>query len=342
MTGRERVRRAVGFEHPDRVPRDLWALPGVEMFRKAELDEVRARFPPDITRAESPYARADRERGTPCVVGSYSNLWGATWQVGEPGVIGEVKHPPLADWSALDSYEMPWEVLNRADWDRVNRSCAATDLFVVGSTQTHPFEVMQFLRGSANLFLDLGYQPKQLGRLRDRLHEFMLRDIELWAKTDVDAIALMDDWGTQRSLLISPDLWRSFFKPLYRDYFDAIHARGKFAFFHSDGYIRPILNDLVEIGVDALNSQLFCMDIEEIGRSFRGRLTFWGEIDRQYVLPFGLADEVREAVRRVRRALDDGRGGVIAQCEFGNDVPKENILAVFEAWRGPRGSLSVD
>jgi len=107
MTGRERVRRAVGFEHPDRVPRDLWALPGVEMFRKAELDEVRARFPPDITRAESPYARADRERGTPCVVGSYSDLWGATWQVGEPGVIGEVKHPPLADWSALETYRWP-------------------------------------------------------------------------------------------------------------------------------------------------------------------------------------------------------------------------------------------
>lgn len=332
MTGRERVRRALEFRQPDRVPRDLWALPGVVEFRKNELDEVRKRFPPDVATAPSPYAPSGRERGDPNVVGVYTDMWGATWRVGQAGVIGEVKEPPLADWAALDSYRMPWPSLDRADWDRVNRFCASTDLFVVAATQTHPFEVMQFLRGSANLFLDLAYQPAQLWRLRERVHEFMLRDIALWSATDVDAVAVFDDWGAQDRLLICPDLWRSFFKPLYQDYFRTIHAAGKFVFFHSDGFIRPILDDLVEIGVDALNSQLFCMDIEEIGRSFRGRLTFWGEIDRQVVLPFGTPEQVREAVRRVRRALDDGRGGVIAQCEFGNDVPKENILAVFEAW----------
>ena len=86
------------------------------------------------------------------------------------------------------------------------------------------------------------------------------------------------------------------------------------------------------MGVDALNSQLFCMDIEEIGRKYKGQITFWGEIDRQYVLPFGQPAEVRQAVRRVRQALDPGNGGIIAQCEWGKFDPKENIEAVFEAW----------
>jgi hypothetical protein len=145
----------------------------------------------------------------------------------------------------------------------------------------------------------------------------------------------MDDWGSQTSLLISPDMWRDMFKPLYKDYCDLIHAAGKKVFFHSDGCIFDIYEDLIEIGVDAINSQLFCMDIEEIGQRFKGRITFWGEIDRQQVLSFGSVQDVFKAVGRVRRALDDGTGGVIAQCEWGTRNPSENIRAVFEAWTTP-------
>jgi uroporphyrinogen-III decarboxylase len=146
----------------------------------------------------------------------------------------------------------------------------------------------------------------------------------------------MDDWGAQHQLLISPEMWRAIFKPLYAEYCEIIHGAGKFAFMHSDGHITAIYPDLIEIGVDALNAQLFCMDIESLAERFQGRITFWGEIDRQQVLPFGTPNEVKAAVRRVRRALDDGTGGVIAQCEWGNDVPAENVAAVFEAWQEPR------
>ena len=153
----------------------------------------------------------------------------------------------------------------------------------------------------------------------------------MWTQCDVDAICFMDDWGSQRNLLISPQMWREVFKPLYADYCRLIHDAGKFVFMHSDGHIAAIYPDLIEIGVDALNSQLFCMDIEELSK-YRGQITFWGEIDRQHLLPFGTPDEIRAAVRRVRRALDDGTGGVIAQCEFGPGARPENIVAVFEAW----------
>jgi hypothetical protein len=74
------------------------------------------------------------------------------------------------------------------------------------------------------------------------------------------------------------------------------------------------------------------MDIEELARKYKGKITFWGEIDRQNVLPFGDMNAVREAVRRVRHVLDDGSGGVIAHCEWGKDNPKENIRTVFKTW----------
>jgi uroporphyrinogen decarboxylase len=114
-----------------------------------------------------------------------------------------------------------------------------------------------------------------------------------------------------------------------------LRKAGKYVFFHSDGHIRAILPDLIDIGISALNSQLYCMDIEEIGREFAWKITFWGELDRQHIQPFGTPAEVREAVRRIRRALDRNRGGLFAQTEWGKLDPYENIDALFDEWQKP-------
>ena len=334
MDSRERVTRTLRFEEVDRVPRDLWALPGVTEGRADEYQAFLRRFPMDFGWPGAVYGQGKRCRGTPSHVGEYTDAWGCGWSVAEFGVVGEVKHPALADWSALDSYQPPWELLDQADFSKVSANCAASDRFMLGGGETRPFERMQFLRGTQNLFLDLAYGSSEVHRLRDMLHEFFLHEMRMWAATDVDGVSFMDDWGAQHALLISPDLWRSFFKPLYRDYCDILHAAGKFVFFHSDGNIEAIYPDLIDIGVNALNSQLFCMDIEGLGRKYAGKVAFWGEIDRQTVLPFGTVDEVRRAVRRVAGALMPGgrRTGVIAQCEWGKRDPRENVEAVYEEW----------
>jgi uroporphyrinogen decarboxylase len=147
----------------------------------------------------------------------------------------------------------------------------------------------------------------------------------------VDAIGIMEDWGTQGSLLISPQIFRKIFKPMYSDYVEIARSHGKSVFMHSDGNITDILPDLIDIGIEALNSQIFCMNIEELGKRFRGKITFWGEIDRQYLLPRGSREEIKQAVSRIFRELY-AQGGVIAQCEFGLEARPENILAVFNAW----------
>jgi uroporphyrinogen decarboxylase len=333
MTSRERVSRSLRFENVDRMPRDLWWLPGIGMFRADELKRLEERFPNDIVRPDFSYGRGRRSRGEPGVVGSYTDAFGCVWQVGEPGVVGEVKEHPLSDWSKLDTYELPWELLEGADFSRVDAHCKVTDRFVLAGTEARPFERMQFLRGTEKLFMDLAWGEKALFELRDRLHEFFLDEIRRWCKTEVDGISFMDDWGSQQSLLISPDMWRDIFKPLYKDYCDAIHAAGKFAFFHSDGHIEAIFPDLIEIGVDAVNSQLFCMNIEKLGADFAGRIAIWGEIDRQNILPFGSRADVASAVRRVADAfVGKRRTGVIAQCEWGTHDPYENVVTVFEEW----------
>ena len=342
MTPRERVFRTLEFGSPDRAPRDLWVLPWVDMFQQDELAAMQERFPADFASAGA-LAPGERRKGEQARKGLFTDDWGCVFTAAEDGVIGEVKAPPLADWSALAAYQPPWEIIDRADFDEVNRAAEANlagdKKFLKCMTSLRPFERMQFLRGSENLFLDLAYQPPELFRLLEMVHDFFLKELSRWVETGVDGLAFMDDWGAQHALLIDPQQWRRIFKPLYREYCDIMHAAGKKVFFHSDGHIFAIYEDLIELGMDAINSQLFCMDIEEIGRRFRGRVTFWGELDRQRIMPFGTPEEVRASVARVRRALDDGTGGVIAEFEWGKHNPLENIEAAFEAWDMPLAEL---
>jgi hypothetical protein len=305
------------------------------MFRDEGRRAVLERFPLDVARPDFSYGKAERQMGTPGVVGTYVDAWGCVWRVSEPGVAGEVKGPPLADWAVLDRFRPPDEILDRADLSRVGTSYAATEKFVVAGTTVRPFERMQFLRGTENLLMDLAWGTREVYRLRDIVHEFFLRELEMWAGLDVDAISFMDDWGSQSDLLISPKLWREFFKPLYADYCRIIRDGCKFVHFHSDGHIARIIPELIELGVQSLNCQVSCMDIEEIGRQFKGKIAFWGELDRQSVLPQGTVADVRAAVRRLRAALEDERGGLIAGLSWGNDVPRRNIEAAFEAWEEP-------
>ena len=332
MTGRERVKAALAHQGPDRAPRDLWTLPYVSLYRQEELEQVLRAYPSDIASPQlSP--GTDDDGPNPLIKrGTYTDEWGSVWELAEPGVIGEVRVPALAEWSQLATFQPPWHLVRDCDFTKANRECEQSDRFMLSAVTARPFERLQFLRGSENTFLDLAYGTAEVFTLIEMIHEFYRADVEKWAGSNVDAVMLMDDWGTNDALLIDPQMWRAIFKPLYRDYCDAIHAAGKFVFFHSDGHIEAIFGDLVELGVDAINSQLFCMNIEDLAARYKGRITFWGEIDRQHVLPFGSRDEVRAAVRRVRNALDDGTGGVIAQCEWGKDDPRQNIETVYQTW----------
>jgi uroporphyrinogen decarboxylase len=333
MNSRERMIKTLNHEEVDRIPRDLWCLPYIPKYKKDKLSEVNKKFSRDISSPPYKYGVGKRSKGEESEVGQYVDSWGSVWHVAEPGVVGEVKEYPLADWNKLDSYKLPWEIIEEADFSQVNKFCENSDKFILVGTEVRPFERMQFLRGTEKLFIDLAYGTKEVYKLRDMLHEFNLREMQMWADTDVDGVSFMDDWGTQKTLLISPELWREFYKPLYKDYCEILHQKGKYVFFHSDGNIEQIYPDLIEIGIDAVNSQLFCMDIEKLGNLYAGKITFWGEIDRQFILPFGTEQDVRNAVNRVANALlKKKRSGVIAQCEWGKNNPQKNIEAVFDEW----------
>lgn len=274
MTSRDRVLAALNFSGPDRLPRDLWGFGPLKKLRPADLEEIYSRFPVDFGRAPSVLGPSSRARGEAGEAGDYVDDWGSGWTNLRAGLIGEVTKPVLDDWETLRSYSAPNECLESPAWESVDQFCEDDCLYRLGSFGSGPFERLQFLRGTENLFVDLAVGDRRMKDLLALVHDFNVAHCRLLAQTRVDGVSMADDWGSQTALLISPTQWRAMFRPLYEEYFDILHRAGKQVFFHSDGHIRAIIPDLIDIGVDALNSQLFCMDVEELGRSFCGRDCF--------------------------------------------------------------------
>ncbi len=235
----------------------------------------------------------------------------------------------------MAGYQPPMEVLAGATPDRVDRACAATSRFVLAWTQTGPLQRLQCLRGAHTALADLVHGTKPIRSLLARLHDFSCREMQMWAGTDVDGVALADDWGPSDGFSIDRQVWRDLLRPLYREYCEILHANDKFAMFHTRGNPAPFVGDLVRIGVDAIHSDLFAANVKRWAKRFRGRVTFWSGIGPQHIVKSGTPEAIREVVLRIRRALDFGSGGVIAQCEWGPQVPPKNVAAVFDQWMLP-------
>lgn len=335
MTSRERVRRCLTFTHPDRMPRELWVLPWAGERYAREIAELSQRFPGDFGGTPQVYRPSPRVAGDPYAIGNCTDEWGCCFTSIQAGVIGEVRTPMLADIADWRMVRPPYEILpedRQAARDAVNRCCAASTAFVRAGCCPRPWERYQFLRGSEAAMMDVMDMDADVRGLLRAIHDFYLAEFEFWVSTDVDAVNFMDDWGSQRQLLIPPAIWRELFKPLYRDYCALAHAHGKFIFMHSDGMISEIYDDLVEIGVDAVNSQLACMDLCDLRAKGQGRITFWGEIDRQHVLVADDPQVGRDAVRAIAEQLYDPAGGIIAQFELGPGCNPAVALAVMEEW----------
>jgi uroporphyrinogen decarboxylase len=148
----------------------------------------------------------------------------------------------------------------------------------------------------------------------------------------VDCIAFGDDWGAQHALLIHPDMWRKFFKPRYAKMMAPARENGLQVWFHSDGWILEIIEDLIEIGVTLLNPQHDIMGTKRVGEIVQGRCCIRTDISRQTVIPFGTPDEVRAAVKEALEAFSTDQGGCMLHGEIGQEVPFENIEALYSAF----------
>lgn len=321
------MQRAATFRGPDRTPVELWTLPGVWWEYGPQMEALLRSHPVDIVAAGQSAEDDPRfyERG------EFLDPWGVLWHNEQPGIFSQVKASPLMDYAVLADYQPPYELLDRGlegipAFTEENR-----DRFIKGAF-IRLFERMQWLRGTSTLMVDLMDDRPEVYRLRDMVHDFNMRELQRWLAYDLDATVFSDDWGSQRQLLIPPRVWREFFAPCYEEMFAHVHGAGKLVFFHSDGYIVEVIEDLISLGVDALNSQVWCMGVQQLGERFGGRVCFWGELDRQHTLPYGTPEDIRAAAQTMRQHLETAEGGLIGEGEAGIDVPLRNIEAMLTCW----------
>jgi uroporphyrinogen decarboxylase len=330
MNSRELVIQTLNFASPLRIPRQCWVLPWAQKRYPEECARLELEFPDDIIPVQGMYSVPQKNKGNRYEEGAYIDEWGCIFNNVHAGLIGVPVEPLIKEWIDLDSFQGPEQML-AIDKEKVNAFCRATSKFTYSNSWIRPFERYQFIRTTELAMIDIALDSPEMGLLIRKIHNHYLKETEAWAKTGIDAIGIMDDWGMQNGMIVSPDHFRKYYKPLYKEYVSIARSYGKFVFMHSDGNIEEIIPDLIEIGIDALNSQLFCMDIERLGKKFRGKITFWGEIDRQNILPSGKRKDVENAVRVAYDNLYS-EGGVIGQCEFGPAARPENIFHVFDLW----------
>lgn len=167
------------------------------------------------------------------------------------------------------------------------------------------------------------------------IHEGILRRTLDVAADRIDFIYVAEDLGGQESLLMSPVAFRTFIKPRMKRMIGLAHSFGVRAFHHDDGAIRPLLPELIEIGIDVLNPiQWRCAGMERRGlaRDFGAKVVFHGAVDNQNTLPFGTPEDVRREVGENIEIFGSCKGYIVAPCHNLQPItPTANILALYDA-----------
>jgi uroporphyrinogen decarboxylase len=267
--------------------------------------------------------------------------WGTGWGHAFGGVGATSLQYPLADWSRLNDYLAHRFPDPRAS-GRLDASAAAIredgkGHYCIGMNALTLFERLHNLRGIEDTLVDLAAGERRIEALLERLTEYHVELFRSWAEIGADGIFIGDDWGSQRSLMVAPEMWRRVFRPLYRILFDEVHRCGMDVLYHSCGNVMDIIPDLIDIGADVLDPvQPGAMNPREVARRFGGRIAFFGGIDVQ-ALPRASPAQVRDEVHRLLDTLGRpfGNAFVIAPANvLTPEVPLANIEALCEACRG--------
>jgi uroporphyrinogen decarboxylase len=268
--------------------------------------------------------------------------WGIGYVRGSEHHFEEIVHP-MASFTCIDELEeYPWPDVTASYRREIARTLVEgvhqKDLAVMawppmkGGTI---FETAWGLRGFEQLIIDMMTAKDFAACLLDKITALSISNACYFAACGVDVLLTGDDFGMQDRMMISPKLWREWFKPRYADLISSVKAVNPdvLIFYHSDGMIEPIIPELIEIGVEILNPvQPECMDPVEIKRQFGDQLAFWGTVGTQSTMPFGNVDEVKAVVKERIQTIGQGGGLLLAPThKLEPDVPWENILAFFDA-----------
>jgi len=303
MTSRERVKRAIHFIGPDRLPHFLpdgkendliWLwVPGPDTEDWRELDD-------------------GRKRRTDC--------WGVVWETVSPGSYGEAVEYPVKDITRQSEYLFP-DLNDLAQFESARRAIADNNS---SPNPKYCLGVMPFnsinegthnIVGLENMFIEYYEHPDDLKALIARLAEKQRESMRILAELGCNGVMGYDDWGLQDRLMVSLDLIEEFFMPHYRENWKLAHDLGMDVWLHSCGYIIGLLPRLVDAGLNVIQmDQQENMGIEKLDAAVGGKVAFWCPVDVQKTMVAGSLDDIRDYVSRMIRTIGGHKGGLVSMA----------------------------
>ena len=357
MTPRERALKAINFEEADRVTIDNWMVPEIkkrcmEYWGCENEEELLAFLGVDVRDNYGPsYVGQEFKKFDDDTV---ADLWGVRRRqviygkgTSHEGIFKEVSWSPLEHMTTVEEMEAyeGWPSPDWWDYSKMKEDCAYwhPQYFVLNKgdrlDRTAQLKPMMYLRGIQQTFIDLAQNPKIVEFIRDRVVNYFVEynpKVFEAADGEVDMFMMGDDVGGQRGPLLSPEMWRRYFKDGFRTYCDIAHKYGLKVMYHTCGDVYALIPDFIDCGLDMLQSlqpQATNMDIKRLKQEFGKDLSFQGGMDIQQVLPLGTPDDVREMVKYAADNAKPGGGYFFGTAHnIQADTDMQNVVALFEAY----------
>ena len=339
MTSRERVKKAVLFQKPDRIPFQfpepwgsdfLWVgadpdpnwKPKIHPVRSPTTDSMAGSS--DISQLTSNGVQTETE---------WEDEWGCIWhKLAGDKTKGQVKFNPLSDYKSMKNYKFP-DYKNPARYISAeqiikenkparppaakragNRKAGGNERFVIAMVPVSFIHRLEYLRGHEAAWTDSYLYTGEFEILLDKLTEIAIDAIDNFAKIGVDGIISADDWGLQDRLMVSPDIWRKFWKSRYKKVYRFAHEKKLLTFLHCCGYITDIIKDLIEAELDVLQiDQQENMGVETLSKLFGGKICFWCPVDIQNTMIRGSVEDVKNYAKKLIDSFGKFGGGFMAK-----------------------------
>jgi uroporphyrinogen decarboxylase len=355
MTPKERVTAILNRQPVDRLPVDIWYTPEIqrdliahtgansemEMWTALGLDKIA------IIAVGYTFGSGTSKNvvGTPA--SENRTMWGVPLREIKSGSASynEILTPPMEDMEEveeLDDYPY-WPDPDKFDYTAaVESTKAASQKFCTIGPWVSFYEIYCQLRGLEQAMIDLAMEPEFVEACLDRIEAIQTKMMKRYfdqAAPYLDLVFISDDIGGQNGLLFSPAMWQQHLQPRMKRWCDLVHSYGMKVLYHSDGGLEPLIQPLIDCGIDVLNPiQHICpgMDTAHLKQKFGEQVLFHGGIDTQKALPFGTPEDVRKETRHCMDTLgSDGAGYIVASCHnVQAGTPMENILAMIETVTG--------
>ena len=335
MKPRDMVYESLDHHQPPKTPYTLFFEDDVDL----RLDEFyqstswRSKLTPYIKTVQA----CDTDPRTPVDTVRIMDGFGGIWRIDRrPWHLEK----PALDQPSFDGYSFPSpEHFFRPNLkEQAFQTIAENDgeSFIVGNLGWGLFERTWIMRGFENSLMDVSLHPDFFEESLERLMNLYLKLVDYTCELPIDGVLFGDDWGHQQGIILGPKRWRQLLKPRWAKIYERVHQHGKIVMHHSCGSVAEVIPDIIEIGMDVLESvqpEAAGMNPFELKKKWGNDISFWGCLGSQSIIPFGTPDQIKTEIRKLRAEVGRNGGYIMAPAKpLQLETSTANAVAIFEAF----------